>query len=422
MVANLTISDQQERIDALDGTHSWIVEAPAGSGKTGLLIQRYLKLLGTVEDPAEVLALTFTNKATAEMQHRVLEALRKAKDPTATPTKDFDRLTHTFATAALQQDERYGWRLLQRPQRLNIRTIDSLCGEIARSLPLLSGEAGLASPIPDASQLYRRAARAVMMRFGGDDAALNKAVHEVLMHRDGDLLFCERVLAEMLQTREQWGSLIPLGNALTEAHLENVTLPRLNESLQRTVCAAMETCRDSFDEAALHEIATILERLAYAPGYKGEANPYAHCMGMPVPLGCSPDHLVYWKSLAQLTLTKDGWRKSFSGNYIKAEADKRDTARLKEILEEHGTEELFELLNAVRAFDDDVRYPDDQWRIAKALFRLLERALIELRLLFAREEVCDFAEVALAARTALNENAGDVQSAIGTKLRHLLVD
>ena len=41
--------DFAERRRALDPAHSFIVQAPAGSGKTGLLIQRYLKLLTLVD-------------------------------------------------------------------------------------------------------------------------------------------------------------------------------------------------------------------------------------------------------------------------------------------------------------------------------------------------------------------------------------
>jgi ATP-dependent exoDNAse (exonuclease V) beta subunit len=76
------MSDNVLREKALN-LSSFIVEAPAGSGKTSLLTDRYLKLLTIVDAPEEILAITFTKKAASEMKARILERIKRGDGPFA---------------------------------------------------------------------------------------------------------------------------------------------------------------------------------------------------------------------------------------------------------------------------------------------------------------------------------------------------
>jgi ATP-dependent helicase/nuclease subunit A len=422
--------DWQQRESALDVEQSWIVEAPAGSGKTGLLIQRYLKLLAddSVEEPEQVLAITFTVKATAEIRERVVAQLERAARHEALKTdSEFERNTRALAEAVLRRDELLGWQLLEHPRRLNMRTIDSVCGEIARSLPVLSGSGGAQSPVLDASMLYRDAARHTLMQLGGSDAALDNALRTVLLHRDGNLGDCERLIAEMLSVRDQWGELVfPLGlRELDDAYLDSTVLPRLERALEQAVCAGLIELNHSLPADILEELSRLASELGHAEGYKGAPSPIAILAGLNSSPGETAEDLEHWQALIHLLTKASGeWRSGFRSDWLKFELEKTHAARLKSLVEDlRERDDVLRAINRVNSLPPR-KYPQEQWVVAKALFRVLSRALAELQIVFAERGECDFVELGLLARTALAREGGarDLSEALGRELRHLLVD
>ena len=446
--------DAEARRQALDIRRSFIVEAPAGSGKTGLLILRLLKLLSdsSVEQPEQILAITFTNKATAEMRDRVLAHLAAAAQSNTSSQSvaesavlnqlaaaaelspvegDFQSETFTLAQAVVARDRQLGWQLLDHPQRLNIRTIDSVCAEIARTLPVLSGSGGLLTPADDAGPLHHEAARRTLLLLGSGDTAFDQALRNLLLHRDGNLDDCESLLANMLSLRDQWGTLVPLTPThLDDAWLDAKVLPRLQRALDHAIQAALAPLSQAFPAGPLAELTALAADLAPAASYDPEIpSPIALCAGFrtpPQPLAAHNDH---WFALLHLLLTKDGdWRKErgLTGKNLGFVYDRKHRchSRLVSILNQlSDRDDLLLLMQSVLALPP-TRYTRDQWAVAKSLFRVLSRALVELQLVFAARNQCDFTEINLLARHALHSDSGpeDLAAALGARLQHLLVD
>ncbi len=172
------MKDAAARETALDVKRSFIVQAPAGSGKTELLVRRFLKLLEVVKKPEEVLAITFTKKAAAEMRKRVLERLPNSAE-----------IAH----------------------RLRIQTIDALCTALTRQVPVLAGFGAQPEIIEDAKPLYKEAAARVFEEF-------NPATERLLAHLDNNIPLATGQLAKMLESRDRW--LRKTGAVPTRAELE----------------------------------------------------------------------------------------------------------------------------------------------------------------------------------------------------------
>ncbi|MDP5070991.1 MAG: UvrD-helicase domain-containing protein [Congregibacter sp.] len=151
-----TLADGPARERAVDPLESVCVSAPAGSGKTGLLVRRFLGLLARVSEPEKVVAITFTRKAAAEMQARVINALRSAAEG-AIPNNPHEAALLQAAQVVRAHESARGWDLLANPSRLRIQTIDSFCGYLTRQMPVLSGCGGQVTATDDSGPLYREA-------------------------------------------------------------------------------------------------------------------------------------------------------------------------------------------------------------------------------------------------------------------------
>src|SRR5512139_4142745 len=118
-------ADQAIRDQALNPAAGFHLEAPAGSGKTSVLLARFLTLLARVDTPEEMLALTFTRKAAGELRARVMALLweRQAPGPDASP---LDLKLRELVQKVFQKhgDE---LQLKLTPERLPIMTFHGFC-------------------------------------------------------------------------------------------------------------------------------------------------------------------------------------------------------------------------------------------------------------------------------------------------------
>ena len=115
--ARIDARDREARARAVDPRFNVALEASAGTGKTRVLVDRYVNLLDHGVDPANILAMTFTRKAAAEMRERIVAML------------------HALAGRGEIPPAR--WRHLRdRLGEVAISTIDAFCLSLLREFPL----------------------------------------------------------------------------------------------------------------------------------------------------------------------------------------------------------------------------------------------------------------------------------------------
>jgi ATP-dependent exoDNAse (exonuclease V) beta subunit len=413
-------SDAAARSEALDPRRSFIVQAPAGSGKTELLTQRYLRLLATVEAPEQILALTFTRKAAAEMRTRILQAVEAAAG--APPSTAHKRMTWELARAVRDADARHEWRLTEHPARLRIQTIDALNASLARRLPLLSGTGAALEPTDDPFPLYELAARQLIERLG-EDSSVSTQLEVLIVHLGNRVDRIVALLCDLLAKRDQW--LHPVIRARATADLRALlegTLQKLVEHHLQLLCEALGAQRRG----------EILELLAYAANQL-LANPslaqarraaLEAALAQPA-LDEHSESLAAWRAVAAMLFKQDGeLYASVDARHGFPTTNRDMKARMLSLLkglsaDTRACERLIEL----RSLPDPL-YSEEQWRTLEALLELLPAAVVELQVVFQTRAQADYVEVALRALQALGtpDEPTDLALAFDHRLQHVLVD
>jgi len=456
------IADAAARKQALDPRTSFIVQAPAGSGKTELLTQRYLVLLAQAAHPEEVVAITFTRKAANEMRERVLGALDDARNKPR-PDKAHKADSWDLARTVIERDIAFAWQLIANPSRLRIHTIDSFCASLTRQMPYLSRFGAPPSATEDAERLLRDTARNTLAHLNENDQWTG-SVERLLRHLDNNHPKAVELIAQMLARRDQWLRHLADGSdhAGRRARLE-AALAAINRNAL-TRLARLAPAEHSHEIATLARFAS--SQLAAQPEHALHA-----CATLATWPGAVLEQRAHWQGLAALLLTKDGaWRKRIDKNIgfppketqgtssrrtpgssksindldsgvrrndgggkdkalsdgNKAENAQREDMkqRMTALLDKLRGHEAFEAALAELLILPPPTYDEASWEVVEALCEVLWLAAGELRLEFTRRGEADFTEIAQGASRALGtaESPTDLALHLDYRIRHLLVD
>jgi ATP-dependent helicase/nuclease subunit A len=397
--------DEPQRSAALDPTRSFTVRAPAGSGKTELLIQRFLRLLAVVNKPESIVAITFTRKAAGEMLDRILGALRDARAGTPVE-KPHMEVTRRWAFDVLKRDRELGWDLMEHPGRLRVQTIDSLCMSIIGDMPWLARLGGVPRIEEDARYLYREAARLTLLESRTD---YQQALTTLLRRLDNNSIHARELIATMLAQRDQWVDLLAADDDGARAELEKALADAVTRGLAAVDQNVPPPVRAGWLDLARYSALNLHKPVPDLTHWPSATVENSHA----------------WLALARPVLTNGGeWRKRLTaqcGFPSGRGARKEECAELIGALQ--SCSGLREALGRLRMLPPPA-YSADQWEALRGLLRSLKLAVAQLRLVFRDAHAIDFTELGIAARHALGnlDNPTEIAFRLDSRIEHLLVD
>ena len=402
--------DSLARAEALDPTRSFCVSAPAGSGKTELLTQRVLALLPRVQRPEQVLAITFTRKAAAEMRERLVAKLEEAAAGISVQVAH-EQKTRDLALAVLEHANTQGWSL--DPEQFNLRTIDSLCNDLTRQMPILSAIGGEVEITDQHRPMFLQAV-AELMALAGEDNLTGEALRALLLHFDNNWVRLRDLLVVLLERRGDWGGRLGMHHTPEEsrAAMESVVSSLIKSVLTRARVSIIGDQNSNED----------FEELKFLAQYS------AQNLNLPEPvLDVAPERLADWKRVIAWLIKADNsdWYKSWRVQQGFPATGKTEKMRVAELVErlKSRNNSVFNVLLEIR-FLPEMDASAKGWEFVLHLSHLLPILLAQLLLIFQRKGKVDFTHIALAAEDALgpDDEPTDLALRLDYHFEHILVD
>lgn len=410
------LSDAAARQAALSPAGSFIVQAPAGSGKTELLTCRFLKLLKGVHSPEQVIALTFTRKAASEMRDRVLSMLERCRDQLAAG-KILPVSWWQDAQDVLARDKQYQWQLLAYPFRLKIMTFDALCQGVVRATAGHSptGEDNWLAEAEIARYPERFYLQAAIEGFQEalETPELQPALLCLVQHLDNRLDVLQQLGSALLRSRDQWLGVLYEAKTYSKASVEAALAHLQQQGLCRLVSTIPVDC--------WNRLQALCARVAlYSPQWEALAHWQRDALTF-----AQAQLLTQRLLTTQHTLRKRwdhhvGLKRELFEAAVWQEIKEESTALLAQLAETSGCEAALEAFMQIPSADYEAR----QWEVLQALLQLLPRLVAHLKLIFRQDNQTDFIEIALAALEALGQDEQPTELALSLDqtIAHLLID
>ncbi|MDZ7802578.1 UvrD-helicase domain-containing protein [Thiohalophilus sp.] len=384
------------------------VQASAGSGKTYLLVSRILRLLLEGAEPGSILAITFTRKAAAEMQQRLLQRLQQLA---LCGEADLDKQLHSLdlvPDADLRRQARQLYqRLLRTPHGVRTTTFHAFCQELLRRFPLEADVPPGFELLERTAALLDEAREALMVGAAREPDSDVAGALQILFNELG-LNNTRTVLRQFVDHRSDWW-------VYTDGQSDPVARAEEQLKQQLAIDPEQDPRQDFLDNTQYQQQLSRCAELLSGHPNKGNNEAVAH---LQVVLDKQQTIEARHASLYLAFLTKEGKPRS------KREASNRS---LQKSLGIEGAEELASLHET---FCDRLQTLQEQiaarrnyvvnnawYRAGAALLDHYQRIKLEQRLL-------DFTDLEWKAYRLLNvaDNALWVQYKLDQRIAHLLVD